>query len=143
MTPTQPMLNNPDLFPEREVIWAALGDDCYPVFEELMNVFSRPDAGMTITWKYYPDGKSWLCRIMYKKKTVCWLSVWEHYFKISFYFTEKHRSAVAGLGISCKIRDAFEQVSPVGKLVPMILEINSKEHINDVLKIIEFRKSTR
>jgi hypothetical protein len=30
---------------------------------------------LIIEWDYYKDGKSWLCKIINKKKTICWLSI--------------------------------------------------------------------
>ena len=51
-------------------------------------------------WRYYNDGKAWLCKVVNKKKTVFWLSIWEHYFKTSFYFTEKHLESIDALNIA-------------------------------------------
>lgn len=28
-------------------------------------------------WRYYKDGKSWLCKITQKNKTIVWISLWE------------------------------------------------------------------
>ena len=40
-------------------------------------------------WNYYNDGKSWLCKVLNKEKNVCWLSIWNTGFKLTFYFSEK------------------------------------------------------
>lgn len=37
---------------------------------------------LSATWNFYKDGKSWLCKVQHKKKTVLWLSVWEDCFKL-------------------------------------------------------------
>jgi hypothetical protein len=45
-------------------------------------------------WSYYNDGKSWLFKVHKKAKTVCWVSVWEKYFKVTFYFNDKAQELI-------------------------------------------------
>ncbi|PKP08994.1 MAG: hypothetical protein CVU09_13085 [Bacteroidetes bacterium HGW-Bacteroidetes-4] len=50
-----------------------------------MQEVNLPETPWQVQWRYYNDGKAWLCKVSYKKKTVFWLSVWEAYFKVAFY----------------------------------------------------------
>ncbi len=132
------VLNNQDVFPTEEVLKNALGKT-YSVLFELMDILTKPDYGLIPQWNYYKDGKAWLCKVSHKKKTVFWLSVWDKYFKIGFYFTEKNSPGISDLDIEKKIKEDFINGNPIGKLIPLEIDVNDKNQIGDVLKIIEYK----
>ncbi len=136
------LLREQDVPPTKEVLANALGNS-YPAFEALMEIITNPQYGLVPEWNYYKDGKAWLCKVCYKKKTVFWLSVWTDFFKTTFYFTEKNCSGVIVLDIEEKIKEDFERNKSIGKLIPLTLNIDRKEQIQDLLKIIEYKKSLK
>lgn len=136
----QQMLNNPQLPPTPEYLKTVLGNN-YVNFDYLFDLFNK--QGIVSEWNYYKDGKSWLCKVIYKKKTVLWLSVWEDCFKLSFFFTEKTKSGVDDLEIDATIIRNFKQQSAIGKLIPLILEIRDSSMLYDVEKIIRYKISCR
>lgn len=77
------------------------------------------------------------------KKTVLWLSAWDGFIKTSFYFTEKTQPGVFELEIAEKIKQDFKQVDKVGKLIPLILDIDSEDRLDDLKKIILYKKSLK
>ncbi len=136
------LLKDQEIFPSEEVLKNALGV-IYSVYESLMKTITGTEYELTAEWNYYKDGKSWLCKVIYKKKTTFWLSVWEGYFQTGFYFTEKHLEGIAALDINKKIKEDFCQAKPIGKLIPMIFRISQKEQLGDLLKVIEFKKKLK
>jgi len=82
-------------------------------------------------------------KAVYKKKTIFWLSVWEGYFKISFYFIEKYLGGIAVLDISETIKEGFSRAKPPGQLLPMIIDVNRQKQIENILTIISFKKSLK
>jgi len=140
---TQLLLNDPNVLPLENVLKNALGNNIHEVFEYFMNTITGTGYELTYEWKYYNDGKSWFCKISNKKKTVLWLSIWEGYFKIAFYFTEKHLEGIAALDISEKIKDDFCKMKPVGRLLPMLFNIHQKEQLGDLLKVVTFKKNLK
>ena len=85
------LLTEEAVFPSDDILQIALGS-LYPAYQSLCG--SLADAQIAMEWRYYNDGKSWLCKCTNKKKTVFWLSVWEGYFQAGFFFTEKTRDGV-------------------------------------------------
>ena len=77
---------------------------------------------MTHEWRYYQDGKAWLCKITFRKKTVVWLSAWSDCFKLGFYFTEKSGGGIPGLHIKDSIKADYLNHQPIGKLKPLVVE---------------------
>jgi len=136
------LLREKDILPTMEVLEYALGES-FPTYSELMGIITNPEFGLVTQWHYYNDGKAWLCKVSYKKKTVFWLSVWDKFFKVGFYFTEKNCSGVLTLDIEKEIKKDFVQRKSIGKLMPLSINVNSREQIADVLKIIGYKKSLK
>ena len=136
------LLREPTVNPTKEVIENAL-EESYLAFNELIETISNEKYELVPEWRFYKDGQSWLCKVSYKKKTVCWISVWNKFFKVGFYFTEKTRLGINELNIENKIKEDFNQSKNIGKLIPLVINISEKEQINDVLKIIEYKKKLK
>ena len=136
------VLCDPEIYPDAEVLKKALGDS-YLAYNELMLAISDEKIDLVTEWRYYKDGHSWLCKVSYKKKTVFWLSVWNDFFKVGFYFTEKTRLGIFELDLDDSIKKAFNQSKNSGKLIPLVVDVSKKEQIKDVLQIIEYKKSLK
>jgi hypothetical protein len=132
-------LKDPQILPTSEVLAEALGDS-FQVFDELTKTITDPSYGLATEWHYYNDGKAWLCKVVFKKKTVFWLSVWDGYFKTTFYFTEKNCTGIFEMEIAENIKKEFGAHQPIGKLLPLTIEMKQKEQLFDLLKIIEYKK---
>ena len=135
-------LKDPNTPPSDEVLANVLGDS-YAAFDELMKTVAEPPYELLAGWNYYKDGKAWLCKVQFKKKTVFWLSVWDHYFKTAFYFTEKTKPGVMELDINESIKTDFNQKELTGKLIPLVIDLTGKEQINDVLTLVEYKKKLK
>ncbi len=133
------LLKEHHISPTKEVLENALGDS-YIVYEKLIEIITDSKYGLVTVWNYYKDGKAWLCKVCYKKKTIFWLSVWDKFFKIGFYFTEKYYLGVTELDIEEKIKEDFSRSKTIGRLIPLVINIDKEEQIKDVIKIIEYKK---
>lgn len=136
------LLRDKEVYPSNEVLQKAL-DKSYLAFNELAETIINENYALVPEWIFYKDGQSWLCKVSYKKKTVCWISVWDKFFKVGFYFTEKTRLGIHELDIENKIKEDFSQSKNIGKLIPLVINVFEKEQLNDVLKIIEYKKELK
>lgn len=135
-------LKDAQVLPTSEVLAEALGNS-YPVFEEFIKTVKSDVYEVTCDWNYYKDGKAWLLKAGYKKKTVFWLSVWEGFFKIGFYFTEKNCTGLFELNLDKTIIDDFNSCKPIGKLLPLTIDVKQPDQLHDLLKIIEYKKGLK
>ena len=133
-------LKDPELLPSDEVLQQVMGVN-FEIFKELRKKLTEAPFGFTPEWNYYRDGKAWLCKVIFKKKTILWLSVWENCFKVAFYFTEKHRNGINELDIDANLIEDFNKRKPIGKLLPLTLSVLSKEQIVDIIKITDYKFS--
>ena len=126
--------------PKDNVLENVLGEK-YKLFMEFSEEIKK--LSLVFEWNYYKDGKSWLCKILNKKKNICWLSVWNTGFKLTFYFTENNIEGVYNLDINNDIKKTATETKLVGKLKPVIIEVKNKLKMKDGLKIIEYKKKLK
>lgn len=118
------LLKDPGISPMPGALEGELGKEVFALYTSLQEVISSPEMELNAEWNYYTDGKAWLCKVAYKKKTIFWLSAWENHLKASLYFTEKTREGVFKLHLQDEIKRDFNQAKPIGKLIPLTLRID-------------------
>lgn len=136
----RPLLNNPDIYPTNGIINATL-NKCGEVYQHFAG--KLPEHNIALEWRYYNDGKSWLGKAVSKKKTVFWVSVWDGFFRTSFYFTEKTRKGISALPVSDDIKSQIENASVVGKLVLLFVDVTSTAQLDDIFTLIVYKQSCK
>jgi len=136
----KPLLNNPTVLPSDEVLKSILGS-AFEAYSDLMNRIAEME--LVPQWNYYKDGGAWLCKVLFKKKTIFWLSVWENRFRVVFYFTEKTMVGLAELDIEPALVQQLTSVAAIGKLIPLALNMQSSGQLNDLLTIAEYKKKLK
>ncbi len=136
------LLRDAAIEPTDQVLKGVLGPELYPVYLELVNIASG-ELDLEYEWRYYKDGKSWLFKAVNKKKTVFWLSIWEGFIKTSFFFTEKTGVGIFDLPVSDAVKENFRKGESVGKLIPLILDFDSKEQLADFREIATYKKQLK
>lgn len=134
-----PIMKDRNIFPDNDVLKKALKDK-FEVFQELEISITNDIHKLVHEWRYYNDGKAWLYKAQYKKKTVLWLTVVSTGFIVTFYFNEKNYEGVFGLPIANTIKENFQNVELVGKLHPLQIYVNNFNQISDIQEIIEYKK---
>lgn len=147
---SQQLLRNPDIKPTSQIIANGLGtsNDTYIKF-----ITDLKEYGISLMdWRYYNDGKAWLSKGEYKWKTsrgtnkvkpIFWLSIWEGFFKVSFFFSEEIREELLSLSISTDTKELINNTKPHGKnmqYLSIIFDIENDEQINDIYILAQFRK---
>jgi Protein of unknown function (DUF3788) len=138
----KPLLNDPLITPSPEVLLSVLGSS-YPVYEKTLAEITGATYGLVPEWRYYNDGKAWLCKVVFRKKTIFWLSVWDGFFKAGFYFVERHCQGIYELEINENIKQNLKMAKPFGTLFPVTLDISRSEQIKDLLAIIQYKKGLK
>ena len=109
----------------------------FGAYEALLELFAQ--NGMTAEWRYYNDGKAWLCKVQRKKRTIVWMSAWKGFMKAVIYFPERYLTDIYGLDISDGSKDRFRNTKHVGKSKPCIFEIKDREILGDVSQVVQFK----
>ena len=134
------ILTDPSKKPDNTVLENALGKN-YKRFNEFIDKANA--INIFLEWNYYNDGKSWLGKLLFKKKNLCWLSIWNTGFKLTFYFTEEKIGGIQKLEIDDEIKKSAKSSKPIGKLLPVIILISNKSKMNDGLAILEYKMKVK
>lgn len=139
-TPKQ-LLRNPEHKPDDILFKSVLDKNIFEIMKKINQTFSVAD--IAFEWRYYKDGKAWLGKATYKKKTLVWISAWENFIKASFYFTEKTRPTVLNLNFDEAIKTSFANREPVGKLIPLIVDVKDEKTLQDFIILLNHKKNLR
>jgi hypothetical protein len=134
----KPLLNDEQVYPNDEVLAKHLGK-AKPAWDAFAAAMVDAFGQGALQWRFYNDGKAWFCRLMHKKKTVCWVSVWDRFFKTAFYFTAKNDRDIEALPIPPELKEQYRAHAPVGKLKPLVVEIRSKKALEPVAVLVKYK----
>jgi len=129
-------LREENIYPDEMVLRSILGQS-YKIYVDLLELFQKNE--MNYEWRYYHDGKAWLCKVQKKKKTVVWMSAWKGFVQATIYFPLKFLESVLALDISEKTKEKITNTKNVGKSKPCIFEIRSKEILTDFEKVMNLK----
>lgn len=133
------LLTDESAFPDDAVLKDVLGPR-FEAYRSLIDAVTGPDHGLAAEWRYYRDGKAWLCKVTHRRKTVFWLSAWDEGLKTAFYFSEKNEAGVFDLDIDAGRKDAFRQAEPIGRVKPLVVVVRDGSELPDVLELARYRK---
>jgi hypothetical protein len=144
------LLRDQIIEPTDEIIADGLGaaNDVYVKFIEELKEYDIT----LMDWRFYNDGKAWLSKGEHKwttlrgankVKPIFWLSIWEGFFRISFFFSTSVKDELQSLPISQETKEIIENAKPMGKtmrFIPVVIDITADGQLSDVYIIAQFRK---
>ena len=133
-------LRDDSTYPDEKVLKEILGKS-HNAYRQLLNLFDNNE--MKCTWRYYHDGKAWLCKVQKKSRTVVWMSAWRGHMQATIYFPERLIKEVFGLGISKEQVEKIKKTKNVGQSKPVIFEIRNKGVLKDLEKVMQFKMITK
>ncbi len=133
-----PALNDVNEFPDNKVLARQFGP-AMSAWNAFMALLASTTPPLAVEWRFYDDGKSWLCKVTLNAKTICWASAWDKFFRVSFYFTAKAEAAISNSSLDEATKHAF--VHPKGKcsLRPITTEVRSAAELVAIKELIEIK----
>jgi hypothetical protein len=151
MRSTTQLLKDPDIEPSSGVITTALGESNNTYIKFVKGLV---DHGIQLEWRYYNDGKAWLAKGLYRwtgirggqnETTVFWLSIWDGFFRVTFYFPQGARADVLSLPLDSEVKMMVTDSQQMGKLkhFPVTFDLCSDEQLEAVFMLADFKKSLK
>lgn len=131
-----PELKDESVYPDENVLKAVLGRS-YGAYHALLELFDRNE--MQCEWRYYNDGKAWLCKVQKKKKTIVWMSAWKGYMKAAMYIPAKLEADIDALPLQDDTRARIRATEKVGKSLPCIFDIRNQKMLKDFDTVMQFK----
>jgi len=138
----RPSLSNESEYPTDEVLAKHLGK-AKPAWDTFAAGIKAEYGEAALEWRYYHDGKAWLCKVVHRKKTVCWVSIWERCFKVAFYFTEKNDRDIEALPIPSALKAEYRAHAPIGKLKPLVVAVKTRKSVEPVFVVATYKSGLK
>ncbi len=144
------LLRDENITPTNDIIADGLGN-VHIIFSNFVEELKKYNITL-MDWRYYNDGKAWLSKGEYKWSTtrgtkkvkpIFWLSIWEGFFKISFFFSIGVQEELQSLHISQDAKELIKNASSKGKtmkFIPIVFNVNNEKQLNDLFELSKFRK---
>lgn len=138
----RPILNNKDEYPDDIVLLRYLTEtkDVWDAFIEFIRKDHPSFAG---EWRYYNDGKSWLFKVTQKAKTICWVSVWNGFFKATFYFSDKATELIANSLLDKTYKEQFCDGKKYGKIRGVTVEVKKTTDLEAVRQLMAIKEKIK
>jgi hypothetical protein len=142
------LLRDPAIVPSSDVISDAL-KEAYNAYMKFVSELENHDVHMD--WRYYTDGKAWLAKGLHhwigvrggqKETTIFWLSIWDGFFKVTFFISEKVRVNALALPLDNVVKQMITDSKQMGKLkfFPLVFDVCSDERFEDICSLVNFKK---
>jgi hypothetical protein len=129
-------LRDESIYPNEPVLQKILGKS-YESYLLLLEIYDT--NRLSYGWRYYHDGKAWLCKVQLNKRTIVWMSAWSGYMQATIYFPEKYFERVYKLDISEDVKNRIKSTKCVGKSKPCIFEVRGKNVHDDFTKVLTLK----
>jgi hypothetical protein len=134
----KPILSDPMVFPEDELITAILGSKM-EWWNTIMDHTIQKYPSVTPVWKYYNDGKQWLFRLLKKKDTLFWAAVYKDTFRVTFYFPDRVEPYIEASNLPEKMKADFFNGHRYGKIRGITVKMESPQEIEMVLELVAIK----
>ncbi len=128
------VLTDKSVYPDDDLIFSIIGRNSV-YWKNLLKSIRELYPASEEVWRYYNDGKNWLFRIIFKKKTLFWIGVVADTFRITFYFGDKAEPAIVKSNLPDEIKMDFINGKRYGKLRAITIKVKSQEDIDHALII--------
>lgn len=133
-------LKDETVYPDENVLKAVLGRS-YAAYTDMLVLFKKNE--MTYEWRYYKDGKAWLCKVQKKNRTIVWMSAWKGYIKATIYFPEKYIDDLDKLDISDERKQSIIETKNAGKSKPCMFDIKNKSVLKEFEVVMLYKLSAK
>ena len=129
----RPVLNDPKEFPDDKVLARCLGP-AKSAWDAFIKMLYSDYPLVAVEWRYYNDGKSWLCKVTRKTQTLAWVAAWEKYFSTAFYLNARAEALVRASSLDKALKDGF--LNNDKKLRSIRVEVRKKTDLAAVRELL-------
>ena len=136
------MYKDKNVRPSEESVFSDIADK-KEFWIDLMNHISENFKDSEGHWNYYNDGKRWLYKQVYKKKTLFWITVYPGTFRVTFYFGDKAEPVIGSSSLSENIKDNFKTGPRYGKIRGISVQVDNKDDIIQIKELISIKSKLK
>ena len=138
----KPCLKDENEYPNDDVLSRYLGGT-KNAWDSFIDFINKNYPSFSGEWRYYKDGNNWLYKLTKKKKTICWIAVYDKKFKTTFYFSDKAEDLITKSKLEKEYIDQFINGKRYGKIRGITIEIKQMADLNPTKKLIEIKEQLK
>ena len=133
------ILSDKNVLPTDELIFSLIGEK-KAFWQDIMKHVNENYDGSAGEWNYYNDGKSWLFKMVMKKKTLFWIGLTEKTFRVTFWFSDKAEDLINISNLPEEIKDGFATTRKYGAVRAVSIIMNERSDVDNVITLTAIKK---
>ena len=134
------VLTDPTIYPDDNQLRRHLGET--KVFlDRMVDELRRCEPPISVAWRYYTDGNSWLGKATAGNKTILWVTICHHMFKATCYFNVRALALLERSGLGDEYRRQWKEIEKTGKTKSVTVEVNGPRKLDHVLLLVHIKRS--
>jgi hypothetical protein len=129
-------LRDPDARPDEAALKIVLGRG-YPAYLALLDLLAEYE--ISPEWRYYNDGKAWLCKAARKAKTIAWISARRGFITATFYIPAARIDGLYGLDVSDETKERIRATKNTGKSKGATFDVRGKAVLKDLETVMKYK----
>jgi hypothetical protein len=135
-------LSDRDVIPTDEHIFSILGSG-KELWQHVIKATMDKYPGAAGDWNYYNDGKQWLYKMVFKKKTLFWARLEDDTFRTTFYFADRAEPLIAASELPLSIKEDFKTAKKYGAIRPVTFRVCEHSDVQNVIKLLEIKNKIK
>lgn len=131
-------LSEEAIVPDDALIFSIIKDKQI-VWKEMMAYLYGNNTDINQVWKYYRDGKSWLLRVLKKKKTIFWVNILDDTFQVAFYFVDRLEPEIIKSKLSDDIKKEYLKAKRWNKSRCISIDVAGLTDLPNIKELIDLR----
>ena len=137
----KPILKDPSEFPTIENLAKHLSPEDLKLYQQLLEEIHK--HSYQEDWNYYKDGNNWLSKILFKKKNLGWISVWETGIKVSVFFADRVWPQLVANELFSKLEANGAEIDKTGKLNAVLVPIKDEASLQTAVELVQLKKTIK
>lgn len=137
----KPILKDPSEFPTIENLAKHLSPEDLKLYQQLLEEIHK--QSYQEDWNYYKDGNNWLSKILFKKKNLGWISVWETGIKVSVFFADRVWPQLVANELFSKLEACSAEIDKTGKLNAVLVPIKDEASLQTAVELVQLKKTIK
>lgn len=137
----KPILKNQAEFPTVENLAKHLSKENLSLYQQLLTELH--ENTYMEDWNYYKDGNNWLSKILFKKKNLGWISIWETGVKVNVFFSERVWPLLVANELFAKLEANEASIQKNGKLNTVLIPIQDQASLQTAVELVNFKKKLK
>ena len=131
-------LTDKNIFPTEELIFSLIGHNTV-FWHRIMKYADENYSDISGGWNYYNDGKTWLFKLVHKKKTLFWAGILNDTFRITFWFSDRALPLIEDAFLPPSLKDELRNTRKYGAVRPLSIIVREQSDADNVITLISLK----